>query len=147
MDRVIPSGSLGSVMLSTLAHNARAVGSNPAVGAIYSIFVIPHPPPHDNYMSATQKPTRNPTKIKKRSCLFLLCTELLLVFSLCMFKLLPFLKLYMFKLLPFLRLYMFKLLLVTVTCVGSNCCFFLVCIYSNCSADSRSNSLCNVRWP
>ena len=37
--KVVTSGSLGDVMVSTLAQNARGVGSIPALGTIFPIFI------------------------------------------------------------------------------------------------------------
>ena len=39
--RMVSLGSLGGVMVSTLASNARNVGSIPALGAIFQIFIGP----------------------------------------------------------------------------------------------------------
>ena len=41
MGRVVTSGSLGGLMVSTLALNARDVGSIPARGALFLIFITP----------------------------------------------------------------------------------------------------------
>ena len=38
---LLTSGSLGVVMVSTLARNARDVGSIPALGTIFTIFITP----------------------------------------------------------------------------------------------------------
>ena len=38
---VVTVGSLGGVMVSTLARNARDVGSIPTLGTILPIFIIP----------------------------------------------------------------------------------------------------------
>ena len=38
---VLTSGSLGGVIVSTLARNARDVGSIPALGTIFPIFITP----------------------------------------------------------------------------------------------------------
>ena len=40
--KVIRSGSLGGVMVSTLARNARDMGLIASLGAIFSIFYHPH---------------------------------------------------------------------------------------------------------
>ena len=40
MGRVMTSGSLGGVMLSTLAQNARDIGSMSTLGTIFPIFII-----------------------------------------------------------------------------------------------------------
>ena len=40
--KVVRSGSLGGVMISALAWNAREVGSIPALSTIFPIFIIPH---------------------------------------------------------------------------------------------------------
>ena len=39
---MVASGNLGSVMVSTQVRNARDVGSIPALGAIFPIFITPH---------------------------------------------------------------------------------------------------------
>ena len=39
MRRVLTAGNLGGVMVSTLAQNARDVGSIPALGAIFPSFI------------------------------------------------------------------------------------------------------------
>ena len=39
--RVVAKGNLGDVMVSTLAQNARGVGSIPDLGAICPVFIIP----------------------------------------------------------------------------------------------------------
>ena len=39
-DWVLTSGSLGGVMLRTLVQNARDVGSIPAPGALFAIFIM-----------------------------------------------------------------------------------------------------------
>ena len=41
MGIVVTSGSLHGVMVSTLAQNARDVGSVPALGTIFPIFIKP----------------------------------------------------------------------------------------------------------
>ena len=38
-DRLVTSGTLGGIMVGTLARNARHVGSIPVVGAIHPIFI------------------------------------------------------------------------------------------------------------
>ena len=42
MERVVTSGRLGGVMISTHTRNARDVGSIPALGVIFRIFHYPH---------------------------------------------------------------------------------------------------------
>ena len=42
MNRMMRSGSLGRVMFGILDRNARGVGSNPAVGATFPIFITYH---------------------------------------------------------------------------------------------------------
>ena len=39
MDKVVTSGSLGDVMVCTLAKNVRDLGANPALSAIFPIFI------------------------------------------------------------------------------------------------------------
>ena len=39
IDTVVTSRSLGGVAVSTLTQNAKDVGSNPAVGTVFTIFI------------------------------------------------------------------------------------------------------------
>ena len=39
---MVTSGSLGGVMVNTLAHNVRDVGTIPALGIIFPIFITPN---------------------------------------------------------------------------------------------------------
>ena len=41
LDRIITSGRLGGLMVSTMAQNTRAMGSTPALGAIFLILITP----------------------------------------------------------------------------------------------------------
>ena len=42
MGKVIRSGNLGGVMVITMARNAKDVGSIPALGSIFPIFITAH---------------------------------------------------------------------------------------------------------
>ena len=39
LDRVVTSGSLGGVMISTLGWNTRDMGSIPALGTVFPMFI------------------------------------------------------------------------------------------------------------
>ena len=42
IDRVIASGSLGGVIVSSVARTAKELGSIPTLGAIFPTFTLPH---------------------------------------------------------------------------------------------------------
>ena len=65
MGRMVTSGSLGGVIVTTIYRNARDVSSIPALGEIFPIFITPTTVPTDDHYRYihmyTVKPLNRPT--------------------------------------------------------------------------------------